>query len=99
MPDKPQRPRETNPEIAQEPNQRNLVNPVTKTAATKAAAKAARLKVVKVGKTRNILPDCKDHSQGIELLRAALGGGDDDFLQGIIFQLAKVCPSDDGVDE
>jgi len=100
MPDKPQRPRETNPEIAQEPNQRNLADPVATTAATKVAAKAPRLKVVQVGETRKIFPDCKDGSQGIQLLRTALGAGDEDFLEGIILQLVKVCSGDDGgVDE
>jgi hypothetical protein len=90
---------ETNPAIAQEPDQRNLADPVATTAATKAAAKAPRLKVVQVGKTRNIFPDCKNGSQGIQLLRTALGAGDDDFFEGIIFQLVKVCSGDDGVDE
>ena len=91
--------RETSSEIAQESNQRKLADPVTTTSANEAAAKAPRLKVVRVGKKGKILPDCKDHAQGIELLRTALGGGYEDFLEGIIRQLVEMCLDDDGVNE
>jgi len=92
--------RDTNPAIAQEPNQRNLVDPVATTAATEAAAKAPRLKVVQVGKKDfEIHPDCKDGAHVGKLLRTAVGAGDQDFLDGIVRQLAKVCSGDGGVNE